>query len=104
CARHPLMRALRPGHHALVPLQQVLMSYLNRTAADDILFWKMASTSPNDLAARAERVVVQAGRGEVWESRQWWEPGLPQRRRCRHVPSSCRVIDRANFARHFRFR
>ncbi|MGB0148266.1 MAG: L-seryl-tRNA(Sec) selenium transferase [Ilumatobacteraceae bacterium] len=68
CARHPLMRALRPGHHALVPLQQVLMSYLNRTATDDILFWKMASTSPNDLAARAERVVVQAGRGEVRES------------------------------------
>ncbi|MEC9181362.1 MAG: L-seryl-tRNA(Sec) selenium transferase, partial [Actinomycetota bacterium] len=68
CARHPLMRALRPGHHALVPLQHVLMSYVNRTASDDILFWKMASTSPNDLASRAERIVAHAGRGEVRES------------------------------------
>ena len=32
--------------HPLVPLQHVLMSYVNRTASDDILFWKMASTSP----------------------------------------------------------
>ena len=65
CARHPLMRALRPGHHALVPLQQVLMSYLNRTATDDILFWKMASTSPNDLAARADDAAVRAGATRV---------------------------------------
>jgi len=65
CAKHPLMRALRPGHHALVPLQQVLLAYLKRTVTDDIPFWAMVSVRDDVLAGRAQRITVESGVGEV---------------------------------------
>ena len=33
CARHPLARALRPGAHVLLALQEVALAYLDRSAA-----------------------------------------------------------------------
>jgi L-seryl-tRNA(Ser) seleniumtransferase len=68
CAKHPLMRALRPGHHALVPLQQVLLSYLERTVTERIPFWAMVSASESDLEARAEQIIAAVGYGEVRSS------------------------------------
>jgi len=65
CAQHPLMRALRPGHHALVPLQQVLLAYLERTVTDDIPFWAMVSVRDDVLAGRAQRITAESGVGEV---------------------------------------
>ena len=68
CAAHPLMRALRPGAHVLIPLQQVLMSYVNRTVSTDIPFWAMMTAGVSTLKDRAERIVASAGRGVVVES------------------------------------
>lgn len=65
CAKHPLMRALRPGHHALVPLQQVLLSYLERTVTESIPFWAMVSATNSSLETRAEQITAAAGLGEV---------------------------------------
>jgi len=53
CARHPLARALRPGGLVLSALQTTAMSYLNRSAATDIAFWRMAATPVVDLERRA---------------------------------------------------
>ncbi|MDO9176062.1 MAG: L-seryl-tRNA(Sec) selenium transferase, partial [Actinomycetota bacterium] len=39
CAAHPLARALRPGGHVLFALQQLALSYLDRSAATSIPFW-----------------------------------------------------------------
>lgn len=68
CANHPLMRALRPGAHVLVPLQQVLMSYVNRTVATDIPFWNMMTAHISTLRERAERIIERAGIGHVVDS------------------------------------
>ena len=65
CAKHPLMRALRPGHHALVPLQQVLLAYLERTVTENIPFWAMVSVRDDVLAGRAQRITAESGVGEV---------------------------------------
>jgi L-seryl-tRNA(Ser) seleniumtransferase len=53
CARHPLMRALRPGSHTLLGLQEVLLQYLSGTASSDIAFWEMATSSIAELRERA---------------------------------------------------
>ena len=68
CARHPLARALRPGAHVLLALQQVALAYLDRSAATTIPFWRMASATLHDLRARAERLVETAGLGDVVDS------------------------------------
>jgi L-seryl-tRNA(Ser) seleniumtransferase len=65
CAKHPLMRALRPGHHALVPLQQVLLSYLERDVTETVPFWAMVSTPIVTLERRAERITTAAQFGEM---------------------------------------
>jgi L-seryl-tRNA(Ser) seleniumtransferase len=65
CARHPLARALRPGGLVLAALQHVALAYLRRDAAVTVPFWRMASTSVDELASRAARIVARAGRGEV---------------------------------------
>jgi L-seryl-tRNA(Ser) seleniumtransferase len=57
CARHPLMRALRPGSHTLLGLQEVLLQYLSGTASSNIAFWKMATCSVSDLRDRAIAVL-----------------------------------------------
>lgn len=65
CARHPLARALRPGAHVLLALQQVALSYLDRSAATSIPFWQMVAAPVEQLAQRAAAVVAAAGTGEV---------------------------------------
>jgi L-seryl-tRNA(Ser) seleniumtransferase len=56
CARHPLARALRPGGLVLSALQSTALSYLNRTAATDIAFWRMVATPLADLERRAREL------------------------------------------------
>jgi L-seryl-tRNA(Ser) seleniumtransferase len=53
CSRHPLARALRPGQHVLAALQSVALAYLRRDAGTTIPFWRMATTSIDDLRTRA---------------------------------------------------
>ncbi len=65
CAAHPLARALRPGAHVLLALQEVAMAYLDRSAATTLPFWRMAAASVNDLSVRASQLVLDAGRGTV---------------------------------------
>lgn len=65
CAAHPLARALRPGGHVLFAMQQLALSYLDRTAATTLPFWQMASASIDDLFVRAHELVSAAGVGEV---------------------------------------
>jgi L-seryl-tRNA(Ser) seleniumtransferase len=55
CARHPLARALRPGGTVLASLQATLLAYLERDL-DGLPFWRMVTTSLDDLRVRAERV------------------------------------------------
>lgn len=65
CATHPLMRALRPGGHSLVALQEVLLAYLDRTACDALPFWSMVATSLDDLRRRADSIVTAASTGQI---------------------------------------
>lgn len=65
CAAHPLARALRPGGHVLFALQQLALSYLDRSAATSIPFWQMAATTVAELDVRAHRLVGAAGIGTV---------------------------------------
>ena len=65
CMRHPLARALRPGAHVLLALQQVALAYLGRTAADSIPFWRMVAEPLEDLQRRGEAIVRAAGVGTV---------------------------------------
>ena len=60
CARHPLMRALRPGEQTLAGVQQVLLAYLGRRVADDVPFWSMVCTPLDVLERRARAVAGQA--------------------------------------------
>jgi L-seryl-tRNA(Ser) seleniumtransferase len=68
CMHHPLARALRPGAHVLLMLQQVAIAYLDRTAASTIPFWRMVGASTDELRARADDLVLRAGVGEVVDS------------------------------------
>ena len=68
CGRHPLARALRPGAHILLALQEVALAYLRRDAARTIPFWRMASVPLDDLRSRAAEIVRTAGVGEVVDS------------------------------------
>lgn len=52
CAKHPLYRAFRPGALVLSALQDVALSYLDRSAGR-LPFWRMASTPVAALEARA---------------------------------------------------
>ena len=67
CAAHPLMRALRPGSHTMVLLQQVLLSYASRTVCTDVPFWRMVATPLSELRTRAENIVATASIGSVVE-------------------------------------
>ena len=61
CARHPLARALRPGGLVLAALQDVALAYLRRDVVTTIPFWRMASTTVDDLAARAGAIAEATG-------------------------------------------
>ncbi len=65
CATHPLARALRCGALVLTALQNVALSYLDRTVTDDIAFWRMVDRSVDSLRDRAARVAAEAGVGVV---------------------------------------
>ena len=60
CARHPLVRALRPGGHVLGALQDVALAYLRRDGAA-IPFWRMATRTAEEVRARAVGVAGAAG-------------------------------------------
>ncbi|MEY2477907.1 MAG: L-seryl-tRNA(Ser) seleniumtransferase [Actinomycetota bacterium] len=62
CARHPLTRALRPGGLVLDALQDTALAYLRRDG-QAIPFWRMATTSVDELQSRAAALDV----GEVVE-------------------------------------
>jgi L-seryl-tRNA(Ser) seleniumtransferase len=65
CAKHPLARALRCGGLVLNALQDVALSYLGKTAATDIAFWRMVDQPVSVLRDRAERIVADVGVGSV---------------------------------------
>jgi len=66
CARHPLMRALRPGGLVLESLHGTMLAYLSRDASR-IPFWRMATASLDSLRTRANDVVTAANCGRVVE-------------------------------------
>lgn len=65
CMQHPLARALRPGSHVLLALQEAALAFLRRTACDDIPFWRMASTPVTLLEQRATAIITDARVGAV---------------------------------------
>jgi L-seryl-tRNA(Ser) seleniumtransferase len=65
CAAHPLARALRCGGLVLGALQEVALSYLRRSVADDVAFWRMVDRPVGSLRDRAARIATAAGIGEV---------------------------------------
>ncbi len=65
CKQHPLARALRPGSHILLALQELALAYLDRTVVQSVPFWQMATATVNDLSVRAHQVVAAAGIGDV---------------------------------------
>ena len=68
CAKHPLARALRPGAHVLLALQQLALAYLDRSAARTVPFWQMVAAPLDELRARADAIVAACGVGEVVDS------------------------------------
>ena len=65
CAQHPLARALRPGSTTMFAMQSLAISYLGRTATNDIAFWKMATIAITELQSRAEKIIAAAKTGEI---------------------------------------
>ena len=65
CQRHALARALRPGAHILLALQELALTYLDRRVVESLPFWRMATASVNELSVRAHELVAAAGHGEV---------------------------------------
>jgi L-seryl-tRNA(Ser) seleniumtransferase len=63
-ARHPLARAMRADKMTLAALQQVALTYLSGDATS-IPLWRMATTSLENLRARAERVAATVPRTKV---------------------------------------
>jgi L-seryl-tRNA(Ser) seleniumtransferase len=49
----------------LSSLHNTLLSYLARTAQNDIPFWRMATTSVDTLRTRAQSIVTESGVGQV---------------------------------------
>ncbi len=65
CAQHPLARAIRPGSSTMFAMQSLAISYLGRTATNDIAFWKMATIAITELQSRAEKIITSAKTGEI---------------------------------------
>ena len=64
CKRHPLARALRPGGLVLSALQTTALTYLDRSAATTIPFWRMVATPVAELQRRAVAICAAAAIGE----------------------------------------
>jgi len=65
CAQHPLARALRPGGLVLAAMHEVTLSYLARTVTADVPFWRMATTSTDQLRRRADAIAAQISEARV---------------------------------------
>lgn len=65
CARHPLARALRPGAHVLLALQDLALAYLGGRVTEAVPFWRMVAATEADLRRRADAIVAAVGHGEV---------------------------------------
>ena len=68
CAAHPLARALRPGAHVLLALQQTALAHLDRRVTADIPFWQMVAAPVGHLRERANAIVSALGHGEVLDT------------------------------------
>lgn len=64
CARHPLYRAFRPGGLVLAALQEVALSYLDRSAGH-LPFWRMATAPVDELRRRAGALAEAVPGAEV---------------------------------------
>lgn len=53
CREHPLMRAVRPGSHVILALQDVLLDYVAKRVSTTVPFWAMASAPASDIEKRA---------------------------------------------------
>lgn len=69
CAGHPLMRALRPGGHTILLLQEVLRRYVERQVCETVPFWEMYVKKTHELRHRAETIVRSAGMGRAVASK-----------------------------------
>jgi L-seryl-tRNA(Ser) seleniumtransferase len=65
CGKHPLARAMRPGGLVLAALQQLALAYLARDVVDVAPFWRMATTSLEELTRRADVVAATTGAQRV---------------------------------------
>ena len=63
--KHPLARAVRADKVALAGITATLMHYLKDEAEREIPIWRMMSTLPKQLKARAEMWAKNIGRGKV---------------------------------------
>jgi len=54
--KHPLYRALRVDKIVIAGLENLILAYLKKEAADTIPVWKMMKTSPDEIKSRAEKV------------------------------------------------
>ena len=68
CAKHPLMRALRPGAQVMRDLQDVLLTYVGRTAHTDVPFWTMVTTGVDELETRAAAIAARVPGARVVET------------------------------------
>ena len=59
------MRALRPGGHTILLLQEVLQKYVDRSVCDFVPFWRMFAEKTDDLKSRADTIVRATGTGRV---------------------------------------
>ena len=65
CAEHPLMRALRPGGHTILLLQEVLRKYADKSVCEYVPFWWMLVEKTSDLESRAGTIVHSTGMGRA---------------------------------------
>ncbi|MEY2959491.1 MAG: L-seryl-tRNA(Sec) selenium transferase [Actinomycetota bacterium] len=65
CERHPLARALRCGGMVLSALQDLALTYLDRSVTARVTFWRMVDTPVDELRRRAAAIVAEAGVGDV---------------------------------------
>jgi L-seryl-tRNA(Ser) seleniumtransferase len=61
CARHPLMRAFRPGKESFTMLGEALLSFLRGAHEREIPIYRMLSTDVGALRARAEALARGQG-------------------------------------------
>ena len=63
--KHPLARAVRADKVCLAGITATLLHYLKDEAEGEIPIWRMISTTPEQIKARAEGWVKELGQGEV---------------------------------------